>query len=318
MANGCFTVDVSIQQTDAPHIDKKKKSILRLKKGTDFSLFAPPYIEADPFLFVHNDRLFLFYESMLFGKGQGLIKMRSTTDLQHWTEPALITHEPKTHFSYPFVFEDGGEVYMMPETGCDHNIRLYKATDDTLTHFEPYKVILQREEFPKDLKFDYCDSCIYKNDGLYYLFTSYSTETEYFLQLFTSTSLTGPYTEHPSSPICRGNKLGRCGGSLIESKGHLYRVAQDCEDSYGAQLHLLEIDELTPDSYKEHVAEENILPTDEPFYAEGGHQLNFAEFKGKTVVATDARYNCGFFLELWRCRILRMLGLKKKFNPKEG
>ena len=317
MANGCFTIDVSIQQ-DAPYINKERKSILRLKRGTNFSLFAPPYIEADPFLFVHNDRLFLFYESMLFGKGQGMIKMVSTTDLEHWTEPVLITHEPRTHFSYPFVFEDGGEVYMMPETGCDHNIRLYKATDDSLTNFELHKVILERKELPADLMFDYCDSCIYKMDGLYYLLTSYSTEKEYILQLFTSNSLDGTYTEHPASPICRGNKYGRCGGSLIEADGHLYRVAQDCEDSYGAQLHLLEVDELTPSTYKEHVVKENLLPTDEPFYAEGGHQLNFATFRGKTIVATDARYGCDFLLELWRCRILRMLGLKKKFNPKEG
>ena len=64
-------------------------------------------------------------------------------------------------------------------------------------------------------------------------------------------------------------------------------------------MHLLEIDELTPSSYKEHVVKNNLLPTETPLYHNGGHQLNFAEFKGKIVVATDLRI-----------KILKLLHLK--------
>lgn len=307
----CFTIDVSIQNK-MPFVDRDKISIFHFAKSRWWSLFSPSIMKADPFLFVHNDVLYLFYEEMPIGNGLGVIKMISTKDLRQWTKPVQITHEPQCHFSYPWVFEENGEVYMMPETGCDHNIRLYKATDNTLTHFEPYKVILKRDENEWDgIKYDYADSCLYKKDGLYYLFSSiFLKEGCYLLELYISDKLEGDYKPHPASPICIGNKYGRCAGSLIEIDGKLYRPTQDCEKVYGGQVNLMEIDELTPTSYKEHVVKDNILPTELPIYKDGGHQVNFAKFKGKIIVATDSRYLCEFTLERIRIKILKLLHLK--------
>ena len=80
---------------------------------------------------------------------------------------------------------------------------------------------------------------------------------------------------------------------------------------YGGQTHIMEIDELTPTTYKEHLVRENIMPQDETFYRDGGHQINFAQFKDKTIVATDAGYDTSFFLERIRIKILKLLGLKE-------
>lgn len=308
---GCFTIDVSIQQ-GRPFLDRERKSILRMSHSHWYSLFYPSMMQADPFLFVKGDTLYLFYEYMPIGKGLGVIKMVCTKDLKHWSKPVQITHEPECHFSYPWVFEEGGVVYMMPETGCDHNIRLYRATNDELTEWVVDTVILERDiEAQRGIKYDFADSCIYKKDGVYYLFTSYDKNDEYFLELYTSNSLKGPYTLHPASPICTGNKFGRCAGSLIEADGKLYRPTQDCVTSYGGQTHIMEIDELTPTTYKEHVVRENIMPQDEAFYRSGGHQINFARFMGKTIVATDAGYSTTFFLERIRIKLLKLLGLKE-------
>lgn len=306
----CFTIDVSLQK-GRPFVEKDKKSILHFKPSRWYSLFYPSIMKADPFLFVHNGRLFMFYEEMSIGNGLGRIKMVSTRDLKHWTKPVQITDEPECHFSYPFVFRDGGSIYMMPETGCDHNIRLYKATDDNLDDFKFYKTILERStEDYKEIKFDFADSCIYRKEGIYYLFSSYLKNDVYYLELYTSDKLDGEYRLHPSSPICTGNKYGRCGGSLIESERKLYRPAQDCVASYGGQVHLMEIDELTASTYREHLVEDNLLPTELPLYKDGGHQLNFAEFNGQTVVATDCKYYCRFALERIRIKILKLLHLK--------
>ena len=238
--------------------------------------------------------------------------MTCTNDLSHWSKPVQITHEPDCHFSYPWVFEENGVVYMMPETGCDHNIRLYRAVKEDLTEWVVDSIILERKQKAwNEIKFDFADSCIYKKDGVYYLFTSYYKNDVYFLELYTSKSLKGPYTPHPVSPVCKGNKYGRCAGSLIEAGGKLYRPTQDCMTRYGGQTHIMEIDELTPTTYKEHLVRENIMPQDETFYRAGGHQINFAQFKDKTIVATDAGYDTSFFLERIRIKILKLLGLKE-------
>lgn len=292
----CFTANIAVQESK-PLIDPHKRTIYDFHRGKWFSLGNPVVMQADPFLFVHGDTLFVFYEEMhLFG-GHGVISMISTKDMHTFTKPVQITFEPECHFSYPMVFEDGGQVYMMPETGCDFNIRLYRAVSPDLTKFEPYKVILERsDEQKKTVLFDFADSCIYKKDGLYYLFTSYYVNNQYFMELYMSDHLEGPYKLHPKSPICSGNKYGRCGGQLIETEGHLYRPAQDCILQYGDQIHLLEIDELTPTSYREHTFKDNVLPKEQRKYKVGGHHVTFAYFGGKTVVATDAKHYCNFIV----------------------
>lgn len=302
----CFTIDISLQK-DKPFIDEQKSSIFTFPKRTAMSLFYPAIMQADPFLFVHNGRLHLFYEEMLLGKGVGYIKMISTTDLKHWSTPVLITHEPECHFSYPYVFEENGEIYLMPETGCDHNIRLYKAVKDDLTEFKYHKIILKRKDIPKNLRFDFADSCILKKDGKYYLFTSYCDDKKYYLQLFLSDKFDGGYEEHPQSPISISNKYGRCAGSIINVEDKLYRASQDCEKVYGGQVHILFIDELTPTTYKEHIVKKNIIPQQLSLYREGGHHINFATFKGQTVIATDARFVTSFLLERIRLKILKLI-----------
>ena len=76
-------------------------------------------------------------------------------------------------------------------------------------------------------------------------------------------------------------------------------------------MHIMEIDELTTTTYREHIVRENIMPQDEVFYRDGGHQINFAQFMGKTIVATDAGYSTTFFLERIRIKLLKLLGLKE-------
>ena len=150
-----------------------------------------------------------------------------------------------------------------------------------------------------------------KKNQTYFLFTSYLKDGEYSLELYISKHLKGPYVLHPASPVCRGNKFGRCAGSLIDVEGKLYRPTQDCVCDYGEQIHIMEIDELSPNNYQEHILKENILPQGEKFYREGGHHINFAQFKGQIVIATDARYSTSFFLERCRIKVLKLLGIKQ-------
>lgn len=64
-------------------------------------------MEADPFLFSWHGRLFLFYESKrLFSPG--VIMMRYTDDLLHWSDETLVLQE-SFHLSFPNVLNIKGK-----------------------------------------------------------------------------------------------------------------------------------------------------------------------------------------------------------------
>jgi len=283
----CFNLHIlELDGEDIFDVSKGKEVYSRRCLGSSFNI-NPTTILADPFLFVHQDILYLFYESKKFFS-PGVLKMVRTTDLENWSEPVIILQE-KFHLSYPFVFEDDGVVYMIPETGTIGEVRIYQADDDTLTHFT-YKKTILKQPIEKEIKMGYGDSSIYKKDGVYYLMTMLQYDDAVnTLELYTSKSLFGPYIEHPCSPITKSMKVGRDAGSWIEDQGRLYRVSQDCTKRYGDNVNVSEITTLSETDFNEVLIKDNILPLDVHKYREGGHQFNTIDYKGKRIVATDAK-----------------------------
>lgn len=257
--------------------------------------YNPVTIVADPFLFVHNDSLFLFYEEKKY-RDPGVLKMIRTNNLKTWSDPCIVLKE-SFHLSYPYVFEDEGMIYMMPETSAAGEVRLYKADNNELSSFSLDTVLLKHDTCKTSINIDFSDSSIYKHsDGLYYLMTTLCINGVNELSLYVSDCLRGAYRAHPMSPIVKSQKYGRNAGSLFKRDGKLYRVAQDCVKRYGDNIHLFEITDLSNEYYAEALIKENLLDTKLDFYSEGGHQLNIAEFKDKTIVATDAKEYHSFFL----------------------
>ncbi len=256
-------------------------AVLEIKSDT--SLFNPnaTVILADPFLFVKDDTLYLFYEHLVRWFGTGRLCMRSTKDLKTWSDEVDVLVEP-FHLSFPYVFEDGGRVYMLPETGGDKSIRLYEAEDDTLTKWKLIKKIKEDND-------PWYDSVINKKDGIYYLFTGTDNDVQQIEHLFVSENLLGPYKEHPMSPIHIGRDGGRNAGSIIVTEDGLFRPVQVCVNSYGEQTSIMKIEKLTPDEYTESVFRKDIIDTTMSPYQEGGHQWNTVEFMGRRIVATDYR-----------------------------
>lgn len=266
---------------------KKGKSIYGVDCLKPYFKVNPTIIVADPFLFVKNEKLYLFYESKAFFS-PGVIMMTSTVDLKNWSKPVVVLKE-SFHLSYPWVFEEEGKIYMIPETGSDKSIRLYEAVNDDLTEFRLVKKLLEQ---PKNMvcRIGYGDTSIYKKEGKYYLMTMLQHEEPVnILELYVSDDLQGPYIPHPCSPIAKDNKIGRDAGCWLELGGKLLRFSQDCVHRYGDNVNVSEITKLSPTEYKEHLVQECIIPTDAPFYEEGGHQINAVSFKGKWIVATDAK-----------------------------
>ena len=258
----------------------KGELVLKILSDTGLFSWNPTVILADPFLFVHNGVLFLFYERQDRWLGKGRICMRKTNDLSIWSEEKEVLGEP-FHLSFPFVFrEKDGHVYMIPETGQSCSVRLYESTDDSLEHWKLNSILLDGSEW--------VDSSVIKNENRYFLFTSKMVGDVLEQHLFFANRLEGPYKMHPQSPIHIGNEFGRNAGSVFRVCNDLYRPTQKCVGSYGENVSIFKIEELTESKYVESLFKHNILDK-AGFFMNGGHQFNWVEFKGKTIVATDFR-----------------------------
>lgn len=278
---GCFEINIFVK-------DRLNLETLKSLSGKPIKRFRtvcglnpnPKHTQADPFLFVYRERLYLFYETDGYKLGRGVITMVSTSDLCTWTKPKIVLQEP-FHLSYPLVFEKDGAVYMIPESGASGQICLYQAVDNSLTRFEPTKVLLKGR---------YLDSFLLERDSKYFLFTSSEPQyRQYVLHLFCSDKFDGPYIEHPKSPICYDTEFSRCGGKPIEIDGKICRVSQDCSNGYGDNVSLVSIDSISEKDYIENVYCRNVFNREcEPFKG-GGHHLTCVKFKGQYVIATDCK-----------------------------
>lgn len=288
-----FNICILDKSEEDSFFSTEGKPILEIRSDTSLFNANAPSIIADPFLFVHNEELFLFYEHQdKWIGGKGRICMRKTKDLKNWTPEVDVLNEP-FHLSFPWVFEEDGKVYMMPEAGGSRSIRIYQADDDNLAKWSLCRIIMEDEQ-------PWTDSVIYKEDGVYFLFTSHDTHSKQTQHLFISNGLFGPYKEHPSSPIYEGKDGGRNAGCIIEYKGGLYRPVQVCLKSYGEQTSIMKINRLTPTEYKESLYKENIVNTSLTTFRDGGHQFHSVVFKGRTIVATDYRIKNYNLIELYR------------------
>jgi hypothetical protein len=192
---------------------------------------------ADPFMVKHQDTLYLFHEVVLKSSPYGKLAV-SVYDAANdkWDFKSIVLEEP-FHMSYPYVFSDGGEFYMIPESKQSKTVRLYRATDF------PYKWAL--EKILIDNK-KFADPSILFWENRYYLFVTRKRR----LYLYYSDQLTHGWRLHPKSPVKIWN-FARCAGRIFEHNDCLYRFAQEQVLGYGKGVRTYKILELSPTSYKE-------------------------------------------------------------------
>ncbi len=285
------------------------KELLKIRCLKPPFFINPITIVADPFLFVLDSRLYLFYESKRW-RSPGVIKMVSTTDLKRWTSPVEVLREP-FHLSFPWVFKENGKVYMIPETSGDSSIRLYEASNDKLTSFHFKKNIIV-DKNAEDWRCSFVDSSFVKKNGCYYLFTSrLRKDKTNVLELYISDKMDGDYKPHPCSPILISNKVGRNAGSVINFNDTLLRFSQDCSKRYGDNVHISKITKLNTEEYEEQLVKENIIPLDIPFFCDGGHQFSLEYYSGKYIVATDAKEYHSLLFNRMLFRLLRFMHLEE-------
>jgi hypothetical protein len=71
-----------------------------------------------------------------------------------------------------------------------------------------------------------------------------------FGALFFADGLTRDWVRHPACPISTDIRDARSAGAVLKDGNRLLRPVQDCAERYGRRVHVDEISELSPDTYR--------------------------------------------------------------------
>ena len=221
-----------------------------------FTKLLPPKDRfwADPHIIRKNNKYYIFIEELIYSEGKGFISVIEMDENGRYNKPVKILEEDY-HLSYPFIIEDKGEIYMIPESKENNNIQMYKCIS-----------------FPNEWAFETIlidnikavDTTIIFQNGRYWLFTNIvenqgaSANDQLFL--YSSNNLvTDNWISHPMNPIVSDVKNARPAGKLFNYKGNLYRPSQNCSKRYGYGMRINEILAMDDDTFKE-VTVDSIYP----------------------------------------------------------
>jgi hypothetical protein len=235
---------------------------------------GPKFIHtrADPFLYVHEDELFLFFE-VASAAGPGWIEGYRTADLVNFIPLGEVMRED-FHIAYPSVFSHGEDIFMIPETKSANEVMLFKFNTF------PYGLTKIRSILPGQ----YNDPTVFKVDGVWFLFATKNNQ----LHLFSSDDLlSGEFLPHRVNPVSSDPVIFRSGGMPVNIDGRLYRVAQNCKYRYGSNLSLIEITEISRTSYVERLAKQDIFFEKLGWNNIGSHHLSLVKFRNQYVLAVD-------------------------------
>jgi len=208
-------------------------------------LHRPPHGRdwADPFPYRVNGRSWVFFEEVPWSSGHGHISV-GKLDGDGGLHDVRVALAARHHLSYPFVFEHGGESYLLPEARMSSATTLYRARtlpDD----WEPVGVLADVPLY---------DPTLLQRDGEWWLFGTCaepgeSQDDELFL--FHAEALDGPWHAHPRNPIVSDVRGARPAGPFIVDGERLLRPAQDCSGRYGRAVVFKEVLELSGSRYRE-------------------------------------------------------------------
>jgi hypothetical protein len=201
---------------------------------------------ADPFLWQHGEESWCFFESFDYASGMGHISA-GRLDADGIVDIRAVL-KPDYHVSFPFLFEHGGELFMMPESCAMRRIELWRCTAFP-DCWELHSTALEGSNL--------ADSTLAEIDGQWWLFSNLCDDPfgdmNSELHLFRADGpLLGRLEAHPLNPVVFDSRNARNAGRILVRDGVLLRPSQDnSHGTYGYGLNLMRIEELTMESYRE-------------------------------------------------------------------
>jgi hypothetical protein len=200
---------------------------------------------ADPFPYRHGDESMIFVEDFEHRLGRGVISVVRFDDAGPVGSPVpVLTHD--VHLSYPFVLEDDGEIWMIPETSGAGTVELYRAT--RFPHrWQRERTLITGAEVS--------DATIFRHGDRWWMIGTVRDQGSFSdaLHCWYADELAGPWSPHARNPVLVDIASARPAGRVVRSDGVLLRPAQDCRTGYGAALTVAEITHLDPETFDQRV-----------------------------------------------------------------
>lgn len=192
---------------------------------------------ADPFVFEHDGRHFLFVEEFPYQTGRGVISVAELGNDGTFGVPRVVLEE-KHHLSYPQVFAHEGEIFMIPESGSVREVVLYRAVRFPDLWVRDTVLMADR---------DFNDATLLEADGRFWLLGTerygYGSASD-TMAVYSSPSLRGPWVAHRLNPIAIDRSAARPGGAIVRDGAKLVLPVQDGSRAYGGGLGLMSLDQL--------------------------------------------------------------------------
>lgn len=202
---------------------------------------------ADPFILNHNNKNYIFFENYNYNskKGKiscGLIENNNLINIQD----VLIKDY---HLSFPYIFKEDGEIYLMPESKANNRLELYKCKNFP-DEWELHSTAFEGEQVADAFFYDdknnqkwlFLNKKIDKNSII---------DNELFVYAVDSVDL-NKLIPHKKNPVIINSALARNAGGIFQYNNKIYRPSQGNIDGiYGKCLNINKIEKLNIDEYKE-------------------------------------------------------------------
>jgi|AOAMet1_07_M0_10_2_1038527.scaffolds.fasta_scaffold01068_2 hypothetical protein len=214
---------------------------------------------ADPFVINKGSETFFLIEKYNYLKGKGDIILYE----EHSKRQKEIFNT-EYHYSYPFIFMDKDDFYLIKESHEENRIKILKCTEWPNNWLEISSIN----------NFKGIDTTALFHENRWWLFTSEKGNGHsHNLLIFYSDSLEGPWTRHKNNPVKTDIRSCRGAGNFFYKEGRLYRPSQNYEISNERSMTINRVVELSVNRYIE-VAIGEIQPLKNIEYSSKIHTLS--------------------------------------------
>lgn len=202
---------------------------------------------ADPFIFNHEGKNYIFFENYNYQTKKGKISC-GEIDGNNLID-IIDVMEKDYHLSYPFIYKENEDIFLMPETSANNQLEIYKCinfpTEWKLhtTAFEGEKVADAHFYTDRNKsKWLFLNKKPNDNAGI---------DSELYIYKVNSLDL-NDLVPHKNNPVIINSEVARNGGAIFEYENDIYRPSQaNVNGVYGNGLNINKISKLTIDEYVE-------------------------------------------------------------------
>jgi len=235
--NNQNTYGVGFQKTNWGKMEYRKSQFIEN---------PPNHFLADPFVYSFKGENYCFVEAFNYLEEKAQIDVYKLIEDRY--EYLGVALKEDFHLSFPYIFEFENNVYMVPESAKNKDIRLYKATSFPLD-WKLEEVLVEN--------IDAADSLIFHHNKKWWLFTNVDPlmkgDHNFQLNIYYSDNLLmGDWMPHKQNPVILEPTFARNGGILFAGD-NIYRVGQKFGfyKKYGLGFSIRKILHLDEESYIE-------------------------------------------------------------------